>query len=69
MKVKVKGDSHGIKSSGDAYFPKDAKEHKFPQPGQVGEFDYPDTAEAIIKEQSGNVKMAKSGKSKGMYRK
>jgi hypothetical protein len=51
------------------FFPPDVKDHAMMPPGEIGRFRYPDTAEAIFKEQEGNVHIADEGRASGMHRK
>lgn len=51
------------------FFPPDVKDHAMHPPGEIGRFRYPDTAEAIYKEQEGNVQLADRDRASGMHRK
>ena len=51
------------------FFPPNVKETSMKPPGEIGRFKYPDTAEAIYKEQEGNVRLADKDRASGMKRK
>lgn len=51
------------------FFPPNVKDVAMHPPGEIGRYKYPDTAEAIYREQEGNVKLANADKASGMRRK
>lgn len=52
-----------------AFFPPDVKEAVMHPPSEIEKYKYPDTAEAIYREQEGNVKISDKGRASGMMRK
>jgi len=51
------------------FFPEMAKSMSMHPPGDINEFNYPDTAGAIYNEQEGNVKLANRDRASSMKRK
>ena len=51
------------------FFPPDVKDVSMKPPGEIGRYKYPDTAEAIYREQEGNVHLADKDRASGMKRK
>lgn len=51
------------------FFPPDVKDVSMHPPGEIGRYKYPDTAEAIYKEQEGNVRLADRDRASAMRRK
>ncbi len=51
------------------FFPPDVKNVTMKPPGEIGRYKYPDTAEAILAEQEGNVRLSDKDRASGMRRK
>ena len=51
------------------FFPPNVRDSAMHPPGEIGRYRYPDTAEAIYKEQEGNVRLADDDRASGMHRK
>lgn len=51
------------------FFPPNVKDTAMHPPGEIGRYKYPDTAEAIHREQEGNVHLADRDRASGMKRK
>lgn len=68
---KGRGQGTGAKAGSllGEFFPPNVKEAVMHPPGEIGRYKYPDTAEAIYKEQEGNVHLANKDKASGMRRK
>lgn len=62
-----KGMAEGKKVS--EFFPNEVKVSHYKRPGEIAKFKYPDTAEAIESEQSGNVSLAEKDRASGKVRK
>ncbi len=51
------------------FFPPDVKATSMHPPSEIGRYKYPDTAEAIYREQEGDVRLADKDRASGMKRK
>lgn len=71
--VDFKGRNEGKGAKGGsllgAFFPPDVKEAVMHPPQEIEKYKYPDTAEAIYREQEGNVKISDKARASGMMRK
>jgi hypothetical protein len=71
--VDFKGRGKGEGAKGGSllgeFFPPNVKDVVMKPPGEIGMSKYPDTAEAIFREQEGNVHMANKDRASAMKRK
>ena len=71
--VDFKGGSKGKGARGGSllgeFFSPDVKDVSMKPPGEIGRYKYPDTADAIYREQEGNVHLADRDRASGMKRK